>query len=98
MAYIECDTKKLYSCGEDILTLTEDFKDIIEDLYIRLNNINKNENCWQGIDADKYVESVLKDKEVYTDFYNQLVKYGQLMKETAIKFDDTIKKDKYKNE
>lgn len=98
MANINCDTKKIKNCGEDIITLSDDFNQLIDTLFKRIDSINKVDDGWHGEDADKYVTTVLKDKEIYTLFYNQLKEYGNTYIKAAEILDNTIKKDKYNNE
>lgn len=94
MANIECDTKKIKSCGEDIVALADDFENIVQNLFTHINNIDKGEEGWKGEDADKYITSVIKDKEIYLTLYNSLKKLGLAYQETADKLEDTIRKVK----
>lgn len=98
MANIDCDTKKIKSCGEDIVTLSDEFNQLIETLFKRIDNINKIDDGWHGEDANKYVETVLKDKDIYTTFYEQLKDYGNKYIKAAEILETAIKKDKYNNE
>ncbi len=94
MANIDCDTKKIKSCGEDIITLSEEFNQLIETLFKRIDSINKIDDGWHGLDADRYVNMVLKDKDIYTLFYEQLKDYGNKYIKAAEIIDNTIRKDK----
>lgn len=98
MANIDCDTKKIKSCGEDIITLSNEFYQLIETLFKRIDSINKIDEGWHGEDANKYVETVLKDKDIYTQFYEQLKDYGNKYIKASEILDNAIKKDHYTNE
>lgn len=98
MANINCDTKKIKSCGEDIITLSDDFNQLIETLFKRIDSINKIDDGWHGEDANRYVDTVLKDKDIYVQFYEQLKDYGSKYIKASEILENTIKKDKYSNE
>lgn len=90
--------QKIKSCGEDIITLSDEFNQLIETLFKRIDSINKIDDGWHGEDANKYVETVLKDKDIYTQFYEQLKEYGNKYIKSAEILESAIKKDKYSNE
>lgn len=94
MAYLECNTKKIKSYGEDIVVLADDFNTVIEKLFLRLENINEANEEWVGEDADRYVSTVATEKELYENLYSELRKFGIAYQSVAEQLDDTIRKVK----
>ena len=93
MSIIECDTKKIHTCGEDIVSLSEDFEAIIENLFSNIMKLETDE-IWVGDDAQKYIQNVVKDKDMYINLYNELKKLGIHFQESADKLEETIRKVK----
>ncbi len=92
MATFYCNTKELKTCGQDIVSLADDFMNIIDTIFNRIGNINTRSDGWIGEDADKYVEQVLKEKQIYNALYENLKQFGLAFEQTADTFDNTIRK------
>ena len=98
MTSIDCDTKKIKSCGQDIVALADDYEEIIETIFTYISNLNTREDGWQGDDADRYIAKVTQEKEIYINLYNNLKRFGMLFQETAEKIETTMRKVEINNE
>lgn len=76
MAYIKTDTTKLKEHGENINKLVDEYDDIINDLFKKIKQSNKENGAIFSTSADAYIEALMKRKEKYVNLGKNLKKYG----------------------
>lgn len=81
MAKINADGNKLIECGEDIISLCDKYNNLIEDLFAKISKIPS--AVWSGESAKTYVLNVLRQKNTYVSFGNDLKLYGKVIKNTG---------------
>ena len=90
MAYVEGNVGKIKSCGEDIITLADDFDKIINDLASTFDNITTDE-AWVGEDADVYIKKAKLELEDYKNISKSIKELGNLYINTANSIDTHLK-------
>lgn len=90
MAKITADGNKLIECGEEIVSLSNKYNELIEDLFIKLSKIPS--TAWSGDSANGYVSRIMRDKTTYITFGNGLKTYGNVIKNTGNNINYIIKK------
>ena len=78
MAKVTVNANKLIECGEEIVNLSEEYNDLINNLFDKLSKIPQ--TCWTGESANQYVSIVSKDRNIYTGFGKGLITYGNAIK------------------
>ena len=65
MAKINMDTVKVRVAGEELVAISKEYNNIINELYSKINEISKN-GTWKSDDdngaANKFIGSILKDR------------------------------------
>lgn len=92
---LNIDTKKIKSCGEDMLKLSQNLESLINGLYRRIHNMPIKTQEWVGAAAELYVRQA--DSIEYRDavtFKDTLKKFGEKLIESAEKYEIEINKDK----
>lgn len=87
------DTKKMNECGTDILKQVSDYKEIIDNLYNKINNMPNKTFEWVGNGANQYVETINTDYKLYCDINDILTKYGNFLIDSASLLEETINKN-----
>lgn len=90
MAEIYVDTEKMRNCGNTILDLVEEFKQTLDAIFTRLENVPTHTKEWIGDSSTLFVELAKKDKVEYYAYANSLYKYGKYLIDCANYFDRTI--------
>ena len=91
---IDVDTTKLKKGGEDIVKLSNDFKELCNGLYSRLYNIPYKTGEWYGTSAIKFSESTIDEKIESLEFKNELYEFGKTMIEVANSYNTEITNNK----
>ena len=90
MAKLTADGNKLVECGEEIINLSHEYTNLINDLFEEITNIEK--NAWSGKSASIYSQSALLDKANYLTFGNYLKCYGSAIKNAGVNINNIIDK------
>lgn len=85
MNNFDIDTKELYTCGQDIMKLSNELSTLIEELFTKLNAINK--GIWIGPSANEYVRRTKLQKLEYTRLKNSLYLYGKNLSDIASEYE-----------
>lgn len=87
------DTVKVSECGQQILNEASAYKEIIDNLYNKINNMTSKTFEWVGAGANQYVEKVNNDYKLYCDIHDILTEYGQFLIDVSSNIEDTIKRN-----
>lgn len=90
MAILKADGDRLIDIGNDIISLSNEFDGIIEDLFSKICNIPN--VAWSGNSAARYVNMAKVDKFQYKSLANQLKSYGQIYKNTGEQINSKVNK------
>ena len=90
MAKITADGNKLIECGEEIISLSNKYNTLIEDLFSKLSKMTT--LAWSGDSANGYLSRIMMDKSTYITFGNALKTYGNVIKNTGNNTNYIIKK------
>mgnify|MGYP002860531623 CR=1 FL=1 len=82
MAYLDGNITKIRTCGEDILTLSEDFDGIIDEMIQVIDNI-KIDEAWTGEDADAYIPKAKLEIEALKKVSESTKQLGHVYINTA---------------
>ncbi len=81
MAEIKANGDELINCGEEIISLTEQYVTEINNLFEVLNKITR--TAWSGDSADVYAGKLPKDQKQLLSFGEYLQMYGIVVKNTG---------------
>ena len=81
MAEIKANGDEIINCGENMITLCNDYVNQINNLFNSLSKINK--SAWSGASADAYVAKVMSEQRKYIEFGNYLMMYAKVIKNTG---------------
>jgi len=90
---MKVDTDIIEQSGIGILGLISDYKEIIDNIYARLNNMTDKTFEWVGISANNYVERFNSDYKLFSDVNDSVVKYGQFLIDYSNGIEEIIKED-----
>lgn len=81
MADFKANGNEIIECGNEIISLVDEYIAQINTLFSSLSKINK--NGWSGNAADSFVYSLVMDKKRFIDFGDYLRMYGKVIKNTG---------------
>lgn len=88
---LNIDTSKIKKTGEDMIKLSEELNNLIDELYLRLYNMNKTTGEWVSNFANLYVkETQLIDRKDAISFKDTLYKFGANLVNSANKYEKEI--------
>ena len=90
MAYVEVNVTKVREAGEDIITLSNDFNNIIKNLSSLFDDL-KTDEVWVGPDADAYIQKSKLELEDYYNLGNAIKEIGNIYLYSATAIDTFIK-------
>lgn len=93
MAYIECDTNKLRTDGNQILQLVDSLREVMLEYYKRIEKMSIVTGEWTGNTAEKYTYKVVSSKQNVMAFCDSLASYGRYFINNADQIDATIKRN-----
>ncbi len=94
---MDINTVKMKECGNDLVKLSFDLKELSDALYDRIKNMSADPDTgkctgeWQGIAAKNFSKIVFFDKEQIMGVRNTLHLFGDLMVESAENYEARIK-------
>ena len=97
MAEIKANDVTIKQCGDNIISLADEYNKAINDLFDSLEKLNK--GAWAGGSADTYVGLLAKDKKQFLNHGEYIKMYGKVIKNTGDNVDRIITKweDKAQN-
>ena len=97
MAEIKANDVDLVNCGDNIITLADEYLTAINNFFDSYSKINQ--KAWSGGSANQYVATLPKDKQVFVNFGEYLKMYGKVIKNTGDNVDRIVTKweDKAEN-
>ncbi len=78
MATIKVDCDKLRESGNRILSLANDYENVLKEYIDRLEKVEEN-HLWNGNSAKAFVERVKSDKTAYFEMGKVLKRFGKTM-------------------
>lgn len=90
MATINANTTKMIDCGNDIIKKATECGVLLNDIFNRLENINK--TAWNGVTANRYAAQVHQQRVQYQRLVTALVNYGKVMKNAGDRLENNIRK------
>lgn len=88
---LNIDTAKIKKTGEDMIKLSEELSFIIDELYLRIYNMNKTTGEWVSNSAALYIKEVNSvDRKDAISFKNTLCEFGNNLVNSANKYEKEI--------
>lgn len=87
---IDIDTEKIKECGNDIVKLSNDLNQIIENLYERIINMPTKTGEWQGNSAIDFSRRANIEKNQAISLKNCLYDFGLTLIENADKYNNEV--------
>lgn len=94
MIYVKHDTNKIKECGQEIISLANQYENLINEIFERLNNIDE---AWRGDDANKFINEIKSEENQYIRFGNSLKQYGTALTEVSENVKKTVKETDINN-
>lgn len=90
MSTIDINSAYIKEAGNDIITLTREINELINDTFLLMENMTLKSGEWQG-DAAKYFASTAKmDKSNYLKLSNNINQYGKFLVDYASNMESVI--------
>ena len=86
---VNIDTQKMRNCGNDMLKLVEELRATYTNMFNELSNVS-NSRVWIGDNAEKFINSLVKDKLEFMNYVNSLAKYGNYLLDSSAQYEKTI--------
>ena len=86
MSDIYVDTTRMRDCGNTILDLVEQFKDVLDALFARIEGMQ----AWVGSSAQQFISLAVADKTQYYTYATSLYNYGKYLIDCADYFDNVL--------
>ena len=84
MSLLKVNTTELHEISKEIMELSYKYNEIVNKYYQRINGINGKTNEWSGEDANHFIDTINKEKDIY-----QTV--GKIMRDYSIQLDGYVK-------
>ena len=95
MAEIKADTTKMREYGNDVLKLTDEYLNLVNDLFIRLSYIPTKTKERIGIGAENFISNITQyDKHQLVQLGDTLEKYGKFLIQNADYLENFANKNK----
>lgn len=86
------DTKRINECGLELLEQIEIYKEALDSLYSRINNISTNTFEWVGNGSDLFINKFNDDYKYYTNLYDVLKQYSYCLVDSSSLIESAIEK------
>lgn len=90
---LSVDTEKIKKSGLDIVKLSNDFSEIVENLYSKIYNMPFVTGEWVGASAEYFSKTAILEKKDVVLFSNLLHKFGEELIDSAEKYEKEIRKN-----
>lgn len=87
---LNIDTKKINEAGTNIVDLSFDLLDIINNFYERINNIPTKTGEWVGKESVYFASLCMVEKEEYVKFISSLKAFGENLISFATNIDNQV--------
>ncbi len=84
---IELDSEIIRECGNDIKRLSNDYYQVMNKMFSRIEGMNTQTGEWTGLSASRFIANSVFDSQQYRNFSNSLKGYAQSLINTANKID-----------
>ncbi len=85
MAKINVDIDALRESGNNVIRLSKDYNNVIEEMMKKLENISEN-HVWNGNSAVAFVEKVKREKKDFVELGKSLNSFGN----SIVRFSDDL--------
>ncbi len=92
---IKIDTKKVNESGHDLMLLSDELGQLIDELFLRLTCMNTKTFEWVGKAADEYIRNLKNEKTEYVIFKNELHDFGKYLTVVANTYESKIESCRY---
>jgi len=87
MINLNINTEKMRSCGNEIIAKSEDLNTSFDNLYSRIDNMNKKTGEWVGNGANDFIAIIDKEKLDNYNVKNAIADYGNCLVKAADSFE-----------
>jgi len=88
---INCSTEEIKKTSKDIILLTNNYKSIIENIFINIKELDTTDKNWNNYNPIEFINNCLKDKYIFDNLYNELKEFGNNYLSLAQNLEDNIK-------
>lgn len=93
MASVSIDTVKLRECGNDVMQLSANLNEVLNELYKRIDSMPEKTLEWTGSSAQRFVQKVDVEKIEYLKLKQIIYDYGKYLVVAADRYDDAARKN-----
>lgn len=79
MANFDVDTKKMHNAGEDSLKLIQEYNELIDSFFTRINQIPSVTKEWVGQSANSFVKLATQEKKFYISYGKELTSCANVL-------------------
>lgn len=90
MSKIEIDTSKVKECGNNIMNLSIEINDDLNNLFSHIQKMPYNTCEWVGNAAEQYASSIVKDKIVYVQLKDIIYSMGKYLVDSATEIESNV--------
>jgi len=87
---IKVDTQRMRECGTNMIKLAGTYRDVMNELFERIEKMPTVTKEWMGIGAREFVKNVNDGKPQYQELGEAIEKYGKHLLETADSMDAAV--------
>lgn len=90
MSTIDMNSSYIKEAGNDIITLTREINELINDTFSLIENMPLKTGEWQGDAAKSFAAAAKMDKTNYLKLNNNISQYGKYLVEYASNMENVI--------
>jgi uncharacterized protein YukE len=91
MSLIKVNINNLSDISKEIMDLSYKYNDLVDRFYQRVNGINGKTNEWRGLDAQRFIDTINKEKIIYETISKTFKDYSIKLDEYNKKIEELIK-------
>ena len=92
MAVIDVNTNYINDAGNDIISLTNEIRAILDDTFSMIENMTSETGEWQGKAAQEFVASANVDRANYNKFNQEVNNFGKYLIDYSNSMESLISK------
>lgn len=92
MGVIDVNSYRLREAGNDIIMLTKEINEILNNIFTMIENMPTKTNEWMGYAAEDFARVAKLEKKDYSTFINNIDKYGKYLIEYSNKVEQLAMK------